>query len=356
MMIKVGLFMPFESDHWHSIERFSKLLYQNLPIQFSEFHLTMVRPSELWKLMGETVGRRLIYTAAASFKKFDVYHIVDQSYSHIAHLMPAHRTVITCHDLEFWRRRQKKNSLLRNWMAQSMVKAQQIVVPSKLIKSEVLSLGTDLGTSSLNIDIIGNACGAEFKPSESSEALKDKWNLKKRPVILNISNTHWPRKNFSFLLDLVQRLKIHLPEILMIQVGPRWLKEHSQVIIQNSLQNNIRHYENISAEDIVELYQAADLYLQPSTYEGFGYPLLESMACKTPFLASDISVFKELFPVVKGLLPLNIELWESTVRSILNDPSERHQFVDHQFNFHSQYSWQNQVQSYAEVYRHVSKN
>ena len=355
-MTEVGLFMPFKSDHWHSIERFSELLYQNLPIQFPNFNLTIVRPSERWKLMGETLGRRVIYTAASSFKKFDVYHIVDQSYSHIAHMMPAHKTVITCHDLEFWRRRQRKNSLLRIWIAQSMLKAQQIVVPSQMIKTEVLSLSADLGSLLPKIDIIANACGAEFKPTANLDVIKATWNLKERCVILNISNTHWPRKNFSFLLNLVQRLKVYLPEILMIQVGPRWLKEHSEFITQNSLQNNIRHLENISAKDIVELYQVADLYLQPSTYEGFGYPLLESIACSTPFLASEIPVFKELFPVKKGLLPLDIDLWESTVRRILSDSAEREQFVNQQMNLLSQYSWQNQVRSYAEVYSYVAKN
>jgi len=61
-------------------------------------------------------------------------------------------------------------------------------------------------------------------------------------------------------------------------------------------------------DDLVALYNAADLFVYPSIYEGFGLPPLEAMACGTPVITSDTSSLPEVVGDA-GLLvdPLDVE-------------------------------------------------
>ena len=103
-------------------------------------------------------------------------------------------------------------------------------------------------------------------------------------------------------------------------------------------------------------YQSADLLLHPSTYEGFGYPLLESVACQTPFLASNIDVFNQLFPNQEGLIPLDTEIWNQKCEEILADKLKRNKLLENQTKILSTYSWQNQILAYVKLYETLAKN
>ncbi len=355
-MIRVGLFLPFKSDHWHSIERFAGLLTDKTSKTAGHIEITPIRPNEMWKIFGTSFARRILYTGSAAFHQYDVYHIVDQSYSHLGQFLPSTKTMITCHDLEFWRRRDQQNSLLRRWIANSLLGAEQITTPSKMIQSELDELALELNRKKPISSIITNACGDEFSKPTDKEALVKKWNPDQRPLILNLANTLWPRKNFSFLLNLLKVLKKTNPQILLFQVGPSWSAEHKHFISQNDLTFNIKHFENLKTSDIVELYQTADLLLHPSTYEGFGYPLLESVACQTPFLASNIDVFTQLFPNQEGLLPLDTEIWNQKCEEILADKIKRKKILENQTKILSTYSWQNQILAYVKLYETLAKN
>lgn len=355
-MIQLGLFLPFQSDHWHSIERFSQLLYIKIPVINSNIQVNLIRPNESWKNLGATFARRGIYTASAAFKKFDVYHITDQSYSHVIQFLPKKKVLITCHDLEFWRKRDSKNLLARHWMASSLLKAGHIATPTNVVYKEIAALAHEMLTISPASTVIPNSCGDEFQQTLQPDELRKRWNPQNRPLLLNLANTTWPRKNFSFLIDLLNDLKLQIPNIMLIQVGPAWSVEHKNKIAQNKLTDHIKHFENLSSGEIVQLYQVADLYLQPSTYEGFGYPLLESVACSTPFLASNIDVFSELLPDQKGLVELDSKAWTESIKILLSNSSLRENLLKEQTQILSGYSWQKQIQSYVKIYETLAKN
>ncbi len=355
-MIQVGLFLPFQSDHWHSIERFSKLLYEKLPAVTSDIQVNLIRPNETWKNWGASFARRGIYTASAAFEKFDVYHISDQSYSHVIQFLPKKKVLITCHDLEFWRKRDPKNWMARRWMANSLFVAGHISTPTKIVNKELATLAEEMQVSLPESSVIPNSCGDEFQKVLRRDKLSTKWNPENRPFLLNLANTAWPRKNFLFLIELLKDLKSQIPNILLIQVGPIWSMEHKNKIAEYNLGHHIKHLENLSADEVVQLYQVADLYLHPSTYEGFGYPLLESVACGTPFLASNIDVFSELLPAHKGLLELRPQTWTELIKTIFLNSTFRADLLREQAQILSGYSWQKQIQSYAKIYETLAKN
>jgi glycosyltransferase involved in cell wall biosynthesis len=77
----------------------------------------------------------------------------------------------------------------------------------------------------------------------------------------------------------------------------------------------------VSDEDLVDLYRGAAAFLDPSLYEGFGYGVLEAMACGAPVVASNTTSIPEVVGDA-GLLvePRDIAALAAAVRRILDEP------------------------------------
>lgn len=57
---------------------------------------------------------------------------------------------------------------------------------------------------------------------------------------------------------------------------------------------NVRFLSSIEIEELVKIYNLADVYIQPSFYEGFGIPLLQAIACKIPVVVSKTQCLVEV--------------------------------------------------------------
>src|SRR5205085_8971460 len=79
-------------------------------------------------------------------------------------------------------------------------------------------------------------------------------------------------------------------------------------------------------EDLVALYNAADLFVYPSIFEGFGLPPLEAMACGTPVVTSNTSSFPEVVgDAALTVDPLNPEALAMALATGLRDARRRAQ-------------------------------
>ncbi len=354
-MIRVGLLLPFASDGWRSIDRFVDALVENVPKIDADIELVLSRPPEKWKKWGDVMARRGLYSLFSAREKFDVYHIVDQSYSNTARFLPSARTLITCHDLEFWRRRSPLNAPVRAWIARSMLNTGNIVVPSGVIAREVVALGRALNRVAPEPVVAPNGCGPEFHEPLNREENILRWNPERRPLLLNVANSHWPRKNVAFLGEVLAQLRKKIPDILFVQVGPEWDTELVRHFAGGSLERNVIRHGGLDTTELVALYGAADLYLHSSLYEGFGFPVLEAVACGTPYLAGDIPVTAELFQHSGGLLPFRVEYWVERIQHLLRGPEERKKLLKGQRRDLQSYSLRRQAEDYAGIYRKLGR-
>jgi glycosyltransferase involved in cell wall biosynthesis len=191
-------------------------------------------------------------------------------------LCPFSKTVITVHDCVVLRRgRGFKRFVLRMlWFELPLRLASAVTVISEQTKRDVLAL---VSIPERKITVIPNFVDPAFVFSERAFAGE-------RPRILHVGTT--PNKNLERVIASLRGI----PCVLVI-VGslPSSISRH--------LRDNEICYENFVDVDhatIARLYGDADLISFPSTYEGFGMPILEGQAVGRPVLTSDLEPMRSV--------------------------------------------------------------
>lgn len=83
-------------------------------------------------------------------------------------------------------------------------------------------------------------------------------------------------------------------EINVLAVGQKWKKDEIRILKELQIFENVILMSNIDDGQLAYLYNQALAFIYPSLYEGFGIPLLESMACGCPIVASNIPSTNEI--------------------------------------------------------------
>lgn len=115
-------------------------------------------------------------------------------------------------------------------------------------------------------------------------------NDKRRDAILVVS-TREPRKNGAFLLDWFHSTRVLSPDTELWCVGPSgWLPPHG---LSFRAHRRVRHFGNIPDHALCELYHRAAFTIYPSLYEGFGFPVLDSLHHGVPVACAFNSSLQE---------------------------------------------------------------
>lgn len=126
-----------------------------------------------------------------------------------------------------------------------------------------------------------------FKPTDDKEKTKrsilGKFLIKDNPYFIHISEINWARKNILRLFEAYKKARSLGIKQSLIVVG-----KNEPLVYQIAKEiPGIIMLGYVSEEDLVKLIQGSDGLLNPSLHEGFGLPILESMACKIPILTSN---------------------------------------------------------------------
>lgn len=164
-----------------------------------------------------------------------------------------------------------------------------------------------------------------------------------------------PRKNVSMLLEAYQQLQNPPPLVLVGRTG--WLYEEIVKQIHQAQANGyaIIWRDDIRDEELVSLYQHAELLVLPSHYEGFGFPVLEAMACGTPAIASNISSLPEVAGDSALLVPpSDLSAWVDAIKQGLTDQTWREGAIQRGLIHAKRFTWENCAQVTEQVYNQVT--
>jgi glycosyltransferase involved in cell wall biosynthesis len=109
--------------------------------------------------------------------------------------------------------------------------------------------------------------------------------------------------------------------------------------------------EAVNRENVVKLLQCAGALVQPSSYEGFGLPVIEAMASGCPVVASDIAALREVTGGAAILVPPgNIDRLATALRDVVKSPELRRSLSEQGLSRSRDFSWDKCARATLDVY------
>ena len=175
---------------------------------------------------------------------------------------------------------------------------------------------------------IGRSWLIQIPPQEGLESL-NKYKINKK--FLLFVGTIQPRKNLSRTLEAYQLLPKHIrEEYTLVVVGKKGWDCDELIAKLHYLQkeNIIKWLEFVNEKDLRALYQFSSMLLFPSLSEGFGLPIIEGFASKTPVITSNIPPMNEIAADAACLIdPLSVNEMKNSIEKIILDGNYRNNLI-----------------------------
>ncbi len=217
----------------------------------------------------------------------------------------------------------------------ALKKSVKVLVVSENTKNDILKM---FKVSPDKIEVIYNGVGKEFQKKKKSEInyLYQKYNISKNKKLLMYVGNMKPHKNLKRLLEAFSNLD-NIENYQLILVGKAFQNQLDLKTIEQELNisSHVIHTGMVNQQELVDLYNLADLFIFPSLYEGFGIPILEAIACGTNVIASNISSIPEVGgKYIEYFEPYNVEDIKQAIVNNINKPlnKDAHKLLD-KFNW-----------------------
>jgi len=269
------------------------------------------------------------------------------------------KSVITIHDLAFLLYPQlltEDGARYYGQIDQAVRRTDHIIAVSQNTKEDIVRL---LGVPEDKITVIYEAANPIYRPVEDERELRrvrEKYHIG-GDFILFVSTIE-PRKNLPTLLRAFrQLLDDYKVEVQLVVAGRQgWLCEEVFSLVEElKLTETVLFLGRVPVEDLPPLYTAASLFAYPSTYEGFGLPPLEAMACGTPVVVSNVSSLPEvvgdaaLLVAPDDIPGLTVALWRG-----LTDEARRAELIAKGFRRAQCFSWEKAARQTLAVYQSLA--
>ncbi|PIP52869.1 hypothetical protein COX08_04140 [Candidatus Beckwithbacteria bacterium CG23_combo_of_CG06-09_8_20_14_all_34_8] len=184
------------------------------------------------------------------------------------------------------------------------------------------------------------------KSKEGIDNVKKKYKLEK-PYILSVG-TKEPRKNIKRLIEAF--VSLGRSDIELVLVGKRGWGEEVEVG-----KAKVKELGFVEDKDLPALYSGAILFAYPSLYEGFGFPVLEAMACGCPVITSNISSLPEVVGQTALLVyPKETKEIANAINTLLNDDKLRQKLVKNGLEQAKKFSWEKTANQMIKTYQDIN--
>lgn len=295
--------------------------------------------------------KEIVYPLAAPSSRGDINHIIDHSYGSLLRFLDPRRTVVTCHDLISLEYPGNATALGRKIFAYNvsfLKKAVRILAVSQYTRSSLVKY---LGIDESRIRVVYLGVDERFCVIQDAQAVKTfrgKYGLDSGAYVLHVGD-RWPYKNVGLILKAMAEWK----ELRLIKIG-RFLDSDQRYIDQNGLASRVFQIDKVPIDELVLFYNVADCLVQPSFYEGFGWPVLEAMRCGCPVISSRGGSLPEVGGDAARYVgtddPLQLV---QALRDVLGDPALRKDMRNRGLCHSQTFTWQRATEQVKQIYREV---
>jgi len=314
--MRIALLRDLPEENWLSIKVYTDQLAQNLrvlntDIEIVETHvqawawpdwrvpMPYGRPASL-RTLGLYLSRWVRYPLALRRLKADIYHILDNTYGHLAFFLNPQRLVVTYHSggsgpprlIQQWNPKGPAMWIFR-LAFRGMLRAAHIIAVSEYAKGEIVE---HYDYDPARIHVIYHGVGEHFRvlPQEKRDGVRARFlKPNEEALLLHVGHTA-ARKNMETLLRAVAALRRQGLAVRLLRVGRSLTPAQETLLDELGIRSWVTQLPPQPNIALVPLYNAADVFVFPSFYEGFGIPLIEAMACGTPVVCSDWELFHEV--------------------------------------------------------------
>jgi glycosyltransferase involved in cell wall biosynthesis len=168
------------------------------------------------------------------------------------------------------------------------------------------------------------------------------------------------RKNITRILEAFKRVRDNGDhELSLVMAGHRGHTSDNidQNISRLGLADHVIEPGHVKQEHLPALYGAAEMLVFPSLFEGFGFPVIEAMACGTPVVTSNISALPEVAGDAALLVdPHSVEEISAAMTRLRDDSVLRSSLRTRGLTRAKEFTWKRAAEQTCLAYRQALKN
>ncbi len=287
------------------------------------------------------------------FPNASLFHATD----HLLPYLPSCQTVFTLHDLTPFSHQETHSSLNRLYSRLMwpyfLRHASFITCDSESTLKALHARFPDISPQKTAVVYLG--VESRFRPVTQASELERVRKIYKLPArFLLFVGTIEPRKNVPALLSAYHQAR--LTDVNLVVAGKRgWRDSEVDAVVERlSLGDSVSFPGFIADEDLPTLYSLAEAFIFPSLYEGFGFPVLEAMACGTPVVCSRISSLPEL--AGEGAIwidPHSVESIREGLIKVTSPHHDRTSQIELGLLQARRFTWDNTAREMGEIYQQL---
>jgi glycosyltransferase involved in cell wall biosynthesis len=267
--------------------------------------------------------------------------------------------VITVHDLAFLRFSLILDDAARRYYGQihqAVRSADAVIAVSESTRNDIAEL---LDFPAEKVDVVYEAAAPHFRPldlaPDASYTINER-TLTAGGFILFVSTLE-PRKNVPLLLNALRICLDRKPKAgyQLVLAGARGWRETSifETLSELQLAEAVTILDQVNQDDLLWLYNGCRLYVNPSSYEGFGLPVVEALACGAACLVANNSSLPEVAGDAALLLPSNEEAWAEAIETLWHDETARTALAARGPVQAATFSWQRAARETLAIYKRI---
>jgi len=339
---------------------FAMSKYQNeIHARLKNVELNQIEYPDVSKVVGVNKAVELfVYPFIVKQKVIEsnIKHITRQDLSFLLELTNLEKTIVTCHDIIPIAYYNTRNPVWK-LNAKGLKKAERIITVSEFSKKDISRY---IKYPEEKIEIIPPAVDHNLYYQNRDRSILEKYGIKENENVILYVGAEEPRKNIQLLIDSFRKLKNKIPQVKLLKVGmPNYIGVRKKLLKQIEslgLQQDVIFAGYVSETDLAKIYNAVDLFVFPSLYEGFGMPPLEAMACGTPVITSNTSSLPEVVGNAAIITdPYDTEGLAEKMYTLLTDQTLCRSIIKKGLARSKVFSWEEAAKKTLEVYEQVNK-